>query len=82
LKRVDELLDTKRHGRFRDHGILDYAKREMEKSLGPVSYESLARLVNAAMAADGQDDPDGGFSGETIRKALDNLHERNKYWTL
>jgi len=79
LPRVDELLDTKRHGRFRDHGILDVARQEMEKFLGPMTWETLANLVNAAHVAHGQEDAPIE-TAQSLRQNLEKFGERNPYW--
>jgi hypothetical protein len=80
-ERVDQLLDTKRHGRFRDEGILDIAKQEMEKHVGPVTYETLANLVNAGFEADGQETDEGAtVNAESLRRNLANFRSRNPNW--
>jgi hypothetical protein len=80
LPRVDELLDTKRHGRFQDQGILLEAKAEMEKTLGPVTYETLANTVNAAQIAHGQSDDDGRLDAQAVRMRIKNFLDRNPNW--
>jgi hypothetical protein len=77
---ADELLDTKRHGRFRDHGILYVARQELEKKLGPVTYETLANLINAGLRADGHDDEDKPVNAQQVRMNLDNFLARNPNW--
>jgi hypothetical protein len=75
---TDELLDVKRHGRHRDHGILYSARQTMEKALGPISYETLANLINASAEAQGiHQEP---ATGEMVRKNLENYLDRNKSW--
>ena len=77
--RADELLDVKRHGRIRDHGILYCAKQEIEKGLdGPITYESLANLITAAQLAAGMyDEP---ASAQSVRQNLDGFLTRNPLW--
>jgi hypothetical protein len=77
---ADELLDTKRHGRFQDHAILDVVRRELEKKLGPVTYETLAHLINAGLRADGRDDEDKPVTAQQVRMNLDNFLARNPNW--
>ncbi|HXA75651.1 MAG TPA: hypothetical protein VNV41_00830 [Candidatus Acidoferrales bacterium] len=76
---ANELLDTRRHGCFRDHGVLDVAKQEIEKGFGgPITYETLATLVTVAQIAAGHDEEPVG--SETIRKDLSNFLTRNSNW--
>jgi hypothetical protein len=77
---ADELLEVKRHGRFQDHGILYVARQELEKTLGPVTYETLANLINAGLRADGQDDKDKPVTAQQVRMNLDNFLARNLNW--
>jgi hypothetical protein len=77
---ADELLDTKRHGRFQDHGILHVAQQELKKKLGPITYETLANLINAGLRADGQDDEDKPVTAQQVRMNLDNFLARNPNW--
>ena len=77
---ADELLDTKRHGRFQDHGILYVAKQELEKHLGPVTYETLANLINAGLRAEGLDDEEKAVTAQQVRMNLDNFLARNPNW--
>lgn len=78
LPGADELLDTQRHGKVRDHGILDCAKKEIEKTLGPITNRTLANLVNAAIEAHGiYQEP---VDEDMIRRNLANFRERNVNW--
>src|SRR2546429_435791 len=79
LPRADELLDTKRHGRERDHGILDSIRQVLGKRVGPVTLVTLANLVNAGLEADGQDDGDP-VTEDDVRKALKHFLDRNPNW--
>jgi hypothetical protein len=79
LAGVDELLDLKRHGRFRDHGILYSARQVMERALGPVTYDTLANLITAAQLALGQEDAPP-VDAQSLRMALSNFTERNQNW--
>jgi hypothetical protein len=82
LQAADVLLDVRRHGRFRDHGILDSARSVLERRLGPMTYSTLANLVNAALQADGQSVDGPSVDEETIRKDLRNFLARNPTWDL
>jgi hypothetical protein len=92
LQGADELLDVKKHGRFRDHGILYSARQIVEKALGePVSYETLANLVNAADRALLNQDEDAmdeatadtqrkEVTANTLRVEMDNFLKRVPNW--
>jgi len=78
LLRVDELLDTQRHGKVRDHGILDVARQEMEKTLGSITDKTLANLVSAAFEAHGiYQEP---MTEEMVQRNLANYRQRNVNW--
>ena len=77
---AETLLDTKRHGRERDHGILDSIRQTLENHLGPVSNKTLANLVNAGLEASGQDEADNPVTEDDIRKSLKNFYDRNPAW--
>ena len=78
IPQIDELLDVKRHGRFRDHGILDVTRQEIEKAVGPITDRTLANLTNAAFLAHGiYQEP---VTEEMIRRNLANLRVRNPNW--
>jgi hypothetical protein len=90
LPGVDEMHDVRRHGRFLDTSFLDYAQRETERLLGePMSYETLARLVNAAMVADAPNqhfgdleaNPDrDSVTADSLRKVLERFRANNPNW--
>lgn len=80
MQGAEELLDTKRHGRFHDHAILYVARQELETKLGPVTYETLANLINAGLRADGQNDKDKPVTAQQVRMNLDNFLARNPNW--
>jgi len=80
LPRADELLRAKRHGRERDHGILDSIRQVLGKHMGPVSYKTLANLINTGLEADGQYDPDDPVTEDDVRMSLKNFLNRNPNW--
>ena len=78
-------FDTKKHGRDRDHGLLDYAQRTLELRLGlHVPYSNLATLVTAAERAQAEAEglePPGPVDENTVRKRLSRLRENAPQWT-
>lgn len=80
LGRCKDAFSTKRHGRDRSHAILLECHSFLEAELRrPVTYASLASLVNAGFEAD------GNFSQkpvdeEQIRKNLANFKHNNPLW--
>jgi len=74
------LLDTKRHGRERDHGILYSIRQTLEAHLGPISNKTLANLVNAGLQAAGQDEADNPVTEDDVRMTLKNFLDRNPNW--
>jgi hypothetical protein len=76
----NELLDTNRHGRYRDHSILIEMRRELERLLkAHVTYRTLANLLEMGYRASGKEvivDP------VTLRKEIDNFRIRNPLWAL
>jgi hypothetical protein len=78
-------FDAKKHGRDRDHGLLEYGKRVLESKLGSrIPYSSLATLVTAAERAqaevEGLEPPDP-IDENAVRKRLDHLRENAPQWT-
>ena len=85
-----ELFDVRRHGRFRDHGILYSIRQALEKKLGPITWETTANLVNAAQralanqneetlsaeAADAQEE----VTADKLRMDLTRFLERNPHF--
>lgn len=79
-EQADILLDTERHGRERDHGILYSARQVMEKRLGPISNETLANLINAGLEVDGKADADHPVTADDVRRNMANFLKRNRNW--
>jgi len=77
---AEKLLDTKRHGRERDHGILYSIRQTLEAHLGPISNKTLANLVNAGLQAAGQDEADNPVTEDDVRMTLKNFLDRNPDW--
>jgi hypothetical protein len=77
---AETLLDTKRHGRERDHGILYSIRQTLESRLGAVTNKTLANLVNAGLEASGQAEADDPVTEDEIRKNLRNFLDRNPAW--
>ena len=88
---ASELSDTKRHGRDRDIGILDSAIQVLEQHLGhPLSYETLANLLNAAqrelvdLDEEKMDEATGDaskeFTANSLRMLLERFRTRNPHW--
>jgi hypothetical protein len=82
LLRADVLLHVEGHGRLYDYGIRVEARTELEKYLGPVSYVTLANLVNAACNVEGPNAEGDSpiVDADMIRKNLDNFLARNPFW--
>lgn len=80
-----EAFNTKRHGRDRDHGLLDYCQRILESRLGlRVPYSSLATLVTAAERAQAEAvglEPPAPVDEDTVRKRLGHLRDNAPQWT-
>jgi hypothetical protein len=80
-----EAFNTKKHGRDRDHGLLDYGKRTLESKLGSnVPYSSLATLVTAAEQAQAETqglEPPEPVDENTVRKRLGQLRDNAPEWT-
>jgi hypothetical protein len=73
---------TKRHGRDRDHAILYECYAFLREKLGqPVTYVTLANLVNAGYEADG-DSSKEPIDEEQIRKNFANFKSNNPLWHL
>jgi len=73
-----ELQATKRHGRDRDHGLLDLVHRELELYLGErITFATLANVVTAGFRADEQDE---SVDEDLIRKNLTRFREDNPHW--
>jgi len=82
LGRCKQAFATKRHGRDRDQAILfechSFLQAEMKQ---PLTYVTLANLVNAGYEADGNP-PKEPASEEQIRKNLANFKRNNPLWYL
>jgi len=77
LGRCKIAFATKRHGRDRNHAILYECHSFLQGKLGrPVTYVTLANLVNAAFEADGKS-PEDPIDEEQIRKNLTNFKRNN-----
>ena len=82
LGRWRRAFARKRHGRDRDHAILHECHSFLQKELGiPVTYVTLANLVNAGYEADGKP-PEELVDEERIRKNLTNFKRNNPLWYL
>ena len=82
LGRCEQAFATKQHGRDRDHGILLECHSFLEKKLGqPLTFVTLANLVNAGFEADGNP-PEEPITEEQIRKNLANFKCNNPLWHL
>ena len=82
LGRCKQAFAAKRHGRDRDHAILHECHSFLQKELGsPVTYVTLANLVNAGYEADGKS-PKEPVNEEQIRKNLANFKRINPLWRL
>lgn len=82
LERGKQAFATRRHGRDRDHGILfechSFLQTKMQQ---PLTYVTLANLVNAGFEADG--DPSKKLvTEEELRKNLANFKRINPLWHL
>jgi hypothetical protein len=82
LGRCKQAFATKRHGRDRDHAILLECHSFLQEKLGqPVTYVTLANLVNAGYEADGNPLKEP-VDEELIRKNLANFKRNNPLWYL
>ena len=82
LGRCRQAFATKRHGRDRDHSFLfechSFLRRELSQ---PVTYVTLANLVNAGYEAEGNPLKEP-ITEEQIRKNLANFKRNNPLWRL
>jgi hypothetical protein len=78
-------FDAKKHGRDRDHGLLEYGKRVLESKLGSrIPYSSLATLVTAAERTQAEVEglePPAPVDENAVRKRLDHLRDNAPQWT-
>jgi hypothetical protein len=82
LGRCKAAFATKRHGRDRDHAILHECHSFLQAKLQqPVTYVTLANLVNAGYEADGNPAKEP-VDEEQIRKNLANFKRNNPLWHL
>ena len=82
LGRYKQAFATKRHGRDRDHSFLFECRSILQKELRqPVTYVTLANLVNAGYEAD-ESPLKEPVSEEQIRKNLANFKRNNPLWHL
>ena len=82
LGHCKQAFTTKRHGRDRDHAILHECRSFLQEKLGqPVTYVTLANLVNAGYESDG-DPLKEPVDEEQIRKNLANFKRNNPLWHL
>jgi hypothetical protein len=82
LGRCNQAFATKPHGRDRDHSFLLECHSFLQKELGqPVTYVTLANLVNAGYEADGSSLKEP-ITEEQIRKNLANFKRNNPLWRL
>ena len=82
LERCKQAFATKRHGRDRDHAILYECESFLQAELKqPLTYVTLANLVNAGYEADGNP-PKEPVDEEQIRKNLANFKRNNPLWHL
>jgi hypothetical protein len=81
LGRCKKAFATKRHGRDRDHAILyecySFLQAELEQ---PVTYVTLANLVNAGFDAGGSPSTEL-IDEEKVRKNLANFKRNNPLWS-
>jgi hypothetical protein len=81
LGRCKEAFATKRHGRDRAHSILYQCQLFLESQLAqPVTFVTLANLVNAGYEADGNL-PEEPVTEEQIRKSLANFKRNSPLWS-
>lgn len=81
LGRCKEAFATKRHGRDRAHSILYQFQLFLESQLAqPVTFVTLANLVNAGYEADGNL-PEEPVTEEQIRKNLANFRRNSPLWS-
>lgn len=82
LGRCKQAFATKRHGRNRDHSFLLECHSFLQTELRqPVTYVTLANLVNAGYEADGSPLKEP-VTEEQIRKNLANFKRNNPLWRL
>jgi len=82
LGRCKQAFATKRHGRDRDHSMLFECHSFLQKGLRhPVTFVTLANLVNAGLEADGNP-PKEPVTEEQLRKNLANFKRNNPFWHL
>jgi hypothetical protein len=80
LRRCKEAYATKRHGRDRAHSTLSECRSFLESKLGrPVTYVTLANLVNAGFEADGNLSQEP-VTEEHLRKNLAAFNRNNPLW--
>jgi hypothetical protein len=80
LERCKQAFATKRHGRDRDHAMLHECHSFLQAELKqPVTYVTLANLVNAGYEADGNSLKEP-VDAEQIRKNLANFKLNNPLW--
>lgn len=80
LGRCKQAFATKRHGRDRDHSFLFECHSFLQEELGqPISYVTLANLVNAGYEVEGLRGP---ITEDQIRKNLANFKRNNALWHL
>ena len=81
LGRCKAAYATKRHGRDRAHSTLSECRSFLESTLGmPVTYVTLANLVNAGREADGNL-PEEPVTEENLRKNLAAFKRNNPIWS-
>jgi hypothetical protein len=81
LDRCKAAFATKRHGRDRAHSTLSECNSYLEALLGkPVTFVSVANLVNAGYEADGKL-PEELITEEHIRKNLATFRRNNPFWS-
>jgi hypothetical protein len=82
LGRCKQAFATKRHGRDRDHSFLFECHSFLQTKLRqPVTYVTLANLVNAGFEADGSPLKEP-VNEEQIQKNLINFKRNNPLWRL
>lgn len=82
LERCDQAFATKRHGRDRDHALLLECHSFLQAELGrPVTYATLANLVNVGYETEGNP-PTDPVDEEQVRKSLANFKKNNPLWLL
>lgn len=82
LGQCKKAFATKRHGRDRDHSFLFECHSFLQAELGqPITYATLANLVNAGFEADGSSLTEP-VTEEQIRKNVANFKRNNPLWHL